>query len=269
MTITVSELHIYPVKSLRGIPLQTSNLDYSGLRYDRRWMVVTPDGIMLTQRTHPQMALVEPAIDDDCLVLDAFGMKSHRVPPTDAAMPRVASAVFGSEVSGIDVGDETANWLTQAIGEECRLIAFPASDTRPCDPAVSKRGDHTLYADGFPLLILGQSSLDDLNARLASPVTMQRFRPNIVVQGSGAFAEDRWDQVAIGDIPLRIVQACARCSVPTVDPDAGVLAGPEPIHTMSSFRERDGEIYFGVNATPDAEGTLSVGDSLNVNGAAQ
>lgn len=264
MTITISELNIYPVKSLRGISLQTSPMELSGLRHDRRWMVVTPAGDMLTQRTHPQMALVETAIEDDRLVLETFGMAPLRVPPADAAMRRIRSSVFGSEVTGIDVGDETADWLSQAIGEPCRLVAFPGSDVRPCDPAVSRQGDHTLYADGFPLLVLGQSSLDDLNARLTRAVTMQRFRPNIVVVGSEAFAEDRWREVTAGDIPLRMVQACARCSLPTVDPEAGTLAGPELIRTLSGYRERDGEIYFGVNATPDRQGMLSVGDPVVV-----
>lgn len=262
MSLTISALNVYPVKSLGGFSLQQCRLELTGLTYDRRWMVVRPDGKMLTQRSHPQMALIGTSIENNSLVLDCFGMDSHTVPPTEATMNRVSSEVWGDEVPGIDLGDETARWLSQAIGDRCRLIAFPASEERLCDPEVSLPGDHTLYADGFPLLVVSQASLDKLNRKLEAPVSMSRFRPNIVVDGADPHAEDEWKAVQIGEIGLRLVQACARCSVPTVDPDAGVLAGPEPIHTLSSYRERDGEIYFGVNAAPDDEGLLSVGDVL-------
>lgn len=264
MPLSVSEIHVYPVKSLRGISLESSHLGSAGLALDRQWMVVAPDGRMMTQRSHPQMALVETAIDGDILVLDSFGMQPHRVPRTKASMRRVSSDVWGSGVSGIDLGEETAGWLGQAIGAPCRLVAFPAADTRPCDPSVSQPGDHTRYADGFPLLITTQASLDDLNGRLEQPVGMQRFRPNVVIDGSEPYAEDHWSRIVVGEIPLRVIVSCARCSVPTVDPEAGVLAGPEPIQTLSGYRERDGEIFFGVNAAPDCEGIIETGAACRI-----
>ncbi len=264
MPLTISQLHVYPVKSLRGISLAESDLQLAGLAHDRQWMLVDSKGAMMTQRSHPQMALVDTSLDDGVLVLDTFGMDTHRVPVTDAAMARRSSSVWGSAVSGIDVGDETADWLGQAIGEECRLIAFPASDTRPCDPEYSNPGDHTRYADGFPLLVVTQASLDYLNERLATPVSINRFRPNIVIDGANAHDEDDWRTLRIGDISMRLVKACARCSVPTVDPESGVLAGPEPIHTLSSYRRRDGEVFFGINASPDGEGRLAVGDTVSI-----
>ncbi len=264
MTLYVSEIHIYPVKSLRGISLESSAIRFTGLAFDRQWMVISPDHRMLTQRTHPQMALVETALDGERLVLDAFGMPPHRVPTAEATKPKITSDVWGSEVAGVDLGEETATWLSQAIGTPCRLIQFPATDTRPCDPSVSHPDDHTHYADGFPLLITTQPSLDDLNSRLAKPVSMQRFRPNIVITGCAAYDEDHWQEIAIGDISVRLVRSCARCSVPTVDPGTGVLAGPEPIHTLSSYREWKGEVFFGMNATPDAEGVIEVGTACRV-----
>lgn len=264
MSLSVSEIHIYPVKSLRGVTLESSRLGTAGLAFDRQWMVVTPDGRMMTQRTHPQMVLVETAIDGDTLVLESFGMQPHRVPHTRASMRKVSSNVWGSDVSGFDLGEETAGWLSQAIGDSCRLIAYPAADTRPCDPSVSQPGDHTRYADCFPLLITTQASLDDLNGRLAQPVSMLRFRPNIVIDGCPPFAEDSWRRIVVGDVPLRVVASCARCSVPTVDPESGALMGPEPIHTLSGYRERDGEIFFGVNAAPDAEGIIRTGAPCRV-----
>jgi uncharacterized protein YcbX len=262
MTITLSAINLYPVKSLRGISLQSSFLGLPGLSHDRTWMAVKPDGSFLTQRTHPQMALVETSIENERLVLGCFGMEAHTVATTTADMARCKTSVWGDAVHALDVGDETADWLSQAIGEDCRLVAFPSSETRQCDPSVSKPGDHTRFADAFPLLLISEASLEDLNGRLAQPVTMDRFRPNIVVSGCEAFAEDQWKNIRINGIPLRIVDACERCSVPTIDPTNGTLSGPEPIHTLSSYRQRDGEVYFGVNATPDAEGEISVGDTV-------
>ena len=264
MTISISELNIFPVKSLGGITLDTADLTLPGLRFDRRWMVVAPDGRFITQRTCPQMAMVETRIVNDQLALASFGMDDHLVPYSSADMSRLSTEVWGDAVNAMDVGDETAAWLSQALGEECRLVVFPQSETRYCDGGRAKPDDHTHFADGFPLLIVSQASLDDLNNRLDTPVEMKRFRPNIVVSGCDAFAEDSWQSIEVGGISIRIVDGCPRCSVPTVDPSTGMLSGPEPIHTLSSYRERDGEVYFGVNAAADREGPIAVGDTVTV-----
>ena len=262
MTVTVSSLHLYPVKSLGGISMDHCWLGKAGFSYDRAWMAVKPGGRFITQRIYPQMALVQASISDGQLVLDCFGMDSHTVPVTSEVMSPCPTEVWGDAVQALDVGNETAEWLSQAIGEECRLVAFPDSSVRPCDPELSKPGDHTLFADAFPLLIVSQASLDDLNKRLTQPVTMNRFRPNIVIDGCQAFAEDDWLKIKINGVSIRVVDHCARCSVPTIDPDNGTIAGPEPIHTLSSYRQRDGEIYFGVNATAEIEGEITVGDTV-------
>lgn len=264
MTFTVSAINIYPVKSLGGISLDTAHLDYAGLDHDRAWMVVKPNGQFITQRTHPQMALVHTAIQDGQLVLSSFGMDSHTVTLAAAGMDRLNTEVWGDRVCAFDIGNAAAEWLGQALGEESRLVYFPTSEVRQCDPQRAREGDHTRFADGFPLLLLSEASLVDLNSRLEMPVGMDRFRPNIVIQGCPAFAEDEWRKIEINGLPLRIVDGCARCSVPTVDQTTGVLSGPEPIHTLSTYRERDGEVYFGVNAVPDREGTISVGDVVKL-----
>jgi uncharacterized protein YcbX len=264
MIFTVSAINIYPVKSLGGIPLDTAHLDYAGLDHDRAWMVVKPNGQFITQRTHPQMALVHTAIKDNQLVLSSFGMDAHTVTLAAAGMDRLNTEVWGDRVLALDTGDAAAEWLGQALGEECRLVHFPSSELRQCDPQKTKEGDHTRFADGFPLLVLSEASLVDLNSRLETPVGMDRFRPNIVIQGCPAFAEDEWRKIEVNSLPLRIVDGCPRCSVPTVDQATGVLSGPEPIHTLSTYRERDGEVYFGVNAVPDREGTISVGDAVKL-----
>lgn len=264
MPIAISAINIYPVKSLGGISVASANLGYAGLDHDRAWMVVKPDGQFITQRTHPQMALVNADIEQDQLILNSFGMESHRVPVADTTMNRLHSEVWGDKVYALDTGDASAQWLSQALDEECRLVAFPSNEIRACDPQRSKSSDHTRFADGFPLLILSEASLTDLNNRLEMPVGMERFRPNIVVKGCLAFAEDGWSTIEINGLPVRIVDTCPRCSVPTVDPATGALTGPEPIHTLSTYRERDGEVFFGVNAAPDQEGLVSIGDSVNL-----
>lgn len=264
MPITVAALNSYPVKSLAGIDHQTVHLGLPGFDHDRQWMVVSPDGRFLTQRTHPQMAMVETAVENGQLVLNSFGLDAHLVPASHAGMARLPTEVWGDAVQALDVGDDTATWLSQAIDEECRLVEFPSNETRHCKGERSLEQDHTRFADGFPILIISEASLGDLNSRLTDPVEMKRFRPNLVVSGCDAFAEDGWNSIAIGGISIRIIEGCARCSVPTVDPETGVLRGPEPIHTLSSYRERDDGVYFGVDAAPDQEGIISVGDEVVV-----
>lgn len=269
MPLTVSAINLYPVKSLGGISRNTAQLDFTGLRDDRRYMVVKPDGTFVTQRSHPQMALVATTLQNQQLRLESFGLESIKIPATSAVMHRLTTTVWGDKVPAIDLGDAIANWLTQAIDEECRLVAFPANATRQCNIAYSKPGDHTHFADAYPLLIVSRASLDDINQRLADKgdptvISMHRFRPNIVVDGCDAFAEDDWQQLSINNLPVRIVAPCARCSVPTVDPETGVIAGPEPIHTLASYRQRDAQIFFGVNAVAEREGRISVGDVVTL-----
>ncbi len=264
MTITVTALHIYPVKSLGSITVESARVLRTGIQHDRNWMVVKPDGTFLTQRTHPQMALVETHIENNGLVLSSFGMDSLQVPAPSADAPRIKTDVWGDEVSAIDTGDAAADWLSQAIGESCRLTTFPDSEPRFCDPSVARKDDHTKFADAYPLLVISEASLEDLNSRLATPVTMDRFRPNIVVSGCEAFAEDTWKGMEINGARFRMLDRCARCSVPTIDPALGALSGPEPIHTLNSYRSEDDEVYFGMNAASDGESLLSVGDTVKL-----
>ena len=273
----ITELYIYPVKSLAGISLSASELKHAGLEFDRQWMVVKPDGTFMTQRSHPQMALIETQIVEGQLVLSTFGMDSHTVEHIDKMhCPRLHTKVWGDAVNALEHNTQTNAWLSQAIGEECKLVSFPQEEIRQCDPAVSETGEHTLFSDDFPLLLISRESLDDLNSRLEKPVGMDRFRPNIVVSGCEPFAEDDWVKISLnhvrnGDHPvhpsihLRAVQGCPRCSVPTVDQQTGVLSGPEPIHTLSSYRRKDdGEVYFGMNLIPESTGMIHVGDQLKV-----
>ena len=262
----ISEIHIYPIKSLAGFSLDSAQLNATGFEFDRQWMVTKPDGEFMTQRNYPQMALVETKVDNDALTLSSFGMEPHIVAPVEKDnCNRISTQVWGDPVQALEHDVQTNGWLSQAIGVDCKLVSFPDDEIRQCDLALSKVGEHTLFADAFPLLLLSQGSLDDLNARLENPVGMDRFRPNIVVSGCEPLAEDNWKNIMVGDVRLRVTQACARCSVPTVNQQTGVLSGPEPIHTLSSYRQRgDGEVYFGINLVPETTGLVRTGDRVSI-----
>ena len=262
----VTEIYTYPVKSLAGISHQSAELTVTGLRHDRQWMVVQPDGTFMTQRIYPQMALVETGISDSKLVLSSFGMEDWLVDdPFDGQADRIATDVWGSGINGVAHSTSTNQWLSDAIGTDCMLISFPETENRQCDTEFASEGDHTLFADGYPLLLAAQASLDDLNSKLAEPVGMNRFRPNIVVSGCDAFEEDSWHKIKINQVGLRFAKHCERCSVPTVNQATGMLEGPEPIHTLSSYRRReDGEVYFGTCLVPEGTGVLSIGDEVSV-----
>ncbi|MGR3984086.1 MAG: MOSC domain-containing protein [Gammaproteobacteria bacterium] len=264
MPLTISELSVYPVKSLAGYAVPQSALTRAGLRHDRRWMVVRADGEFLTQRTHPQMALLQTQVRDGRLVLSSFGMDEHVVPQAADGMARLKSRVWGDSVDAVELGAATDAWLSQALDTECKLVVFPDDQMRQCDPQYAAPGEHTHFADGFPLLVVSKASLDNLNAKLAQPVGIERFRANIVIDGCEAHAEDAWPRMRVNGAEIRLVKQCARCSVPTVDPQTGALAGPEPIHTLSSYRARAGEVFFGMNAVVEREGVIRVGDEVVV-----
>ena len=156
----ISELNIYPVKSLAGYSVAESELTRTGLRHDRRWMVVRADGEFITQRTHPQMALLQTEIRDGQLVLSTFGMDEHAAPAADDGMARLQSRVWGDSVNAVELGAESDEWISQALGVDCKLVAFPSDQTRQCDPQYAREGEHTHFADGFPLLILSRASLE-------------------------------------------------------------------------------------------------------------
>ncbi len=261
----LSEINLFPVKSLGGIGVARWPLDRFGLYLDRRWMVVDAQGRFLTQRQHPQMALVRPRLDGERLTLTCFGLPDHHVPAPDPEAPRVPVRVWEDEVAAVHLSAETDAWLAQAIGvPDCRLVWFPEDAVRPVDPRFAGPEDRTAFSDGFPLLLIGEGSLDDLNARLEAPLPMRRFRPNLVVQGAPPYAEDHWRRIRIGEVVLRVVKPCSRCVVTTVDPDTGEARGPEPLRTLAGYRQRDGKVFFGQNLIHETQGVLRVGDPVTV-----
>lgn len=163
----------------------------------------------------------------------------------------------------LDCGDEAAAWLSRFLEMECRLVFFPEDEIRQVDPTYARSGDRTAFSDGFPVLLISQASLDDLNRRLKTPVAMRRFRPNLVVSGCEPFAEDGWKQIRVGEVTFRVVKPCSRCVIPNIDPDTAEKSA-EPTRTLSGFRRRENKIFFGQNLIADGMGKLELGMPVEV-----
>lgn len=264
-TIRVSALNIYPVKSLAGIPLDRSKLDNMGLQYDRRWMIVSPEGQFITQRTNPEMALIHTAIESGQLTLSKEGMNDCLVPKAGINSEIIDVTIWRDTLRVQRVSDATDNWISEALGTPCHLVYISDKVMRQCDLEYAKKGDQTGFADAYPLLIISEASLQDLNTKLEEPVDMRRFRPNIVITGCEPYAEDNMTAFSIKDIPMRGVKLCSRCAVPTVDPDTGKRSSKEPIATLITYRKWDGQVYFGLNAIHENSGDIQVDDQLVVN----
>lgn len=262
--IVVSELYIYPVKSLSGIALQEVALEQTGFQSDRRWMVVKPDGQFLTQRTHPHMALVKTSITDQKLRLSKAGFGDCLVAPVTTQTKRFNVTVWNDTVEAEHISDQVDEWLSDAIGESCHLVYFPDDVLRRVSHADARTDDVTAFSDGFPLLMISQGSLDDLNSRLDEKIPMQRFRPNIVVTGCQPFAEDQWQSINIAEIAMRIIKPCSRCVMTTVDPEIGQYTGKEPLRTLSTYRRQGNKVMFGQNVLHDQLGRIRVGDHVTL-----
>ena len=254
----VSRLVVYPVKSCAGVSVDSWDLDSRGLRHDRSFMVVDADGRFLTQREQPRLALIRPQVIGAELILRVDDVGSVGVPlqPTG---PRTAATVWEYTGPAIDTGDRAADLISTHLGVPARLVAMPLDHARTADPHYAPPGRPVSFADGFPLLLVGEASLDDLNSRLAEPLPMDRFRPNVVIAGSLPFAEDQWTHIRIGEVPVDVVKPCTRCTITTVDQATGVLAGAEPLRTLGTFRRADRGVVFGQNAVHRHSGTLTVG----------
>jgi len=234
-------------------------------------MVADRNGRFTTQREYPRLALIETAIVNGCVTLAAPEVGTIQLPSVLPAESSQDVIVWRSHVRGFDAGDGPARWISTFLGAELRMIRFDRSRQRMCNPEYAgDSGAHTMFADGYPLLVIGQPSLDDLNARLtakgASPLPMNRFRPNIVIAGLDPYAEDHLDTVESDGITLRLVKPCVRCQVTTTDQATGQV-GLEPLPTLSTYRRNDSleGVTFGMNAVVigGAGRTLALDSALN------
>ena len=270
--VHVTGLYIYPVKSCRGISLAQARITETGFAHDREWLVVKPEGQFLTQRERPQLAQIETAIVGDRLVLRKPQGKELSL-PLDLVGPEVEVTCWGDRCAAFDAGDEAAAWLTEHLGKPARLVRFDQRRKRASDEKWTQ-GVEALnqFSDGFPWLLISQASLDELNSRLQQPLPMNRFRPNIVVDGLPPFGEDTVLDFVAGDIALRVSKPCTRCVVPTQDQITGERGSDEPLKTLKEFRfdRQLRGVAFGQNMVlvSGLGGELKVGQTMKVTQAA-
>lgn len=261
--ITLAALNCYPVKSCRGFGAARMELDARGLWYDRQWMVVDTAGGFLTQRKHPRMALVRTAIKGSELVLAAPGRADLRI-PLEASQGELCSVqCWGYDCLALEQSPETAAWLSEFLGTPLRLVRMVDDFERIVDPRYAPEKALTAFSDGFPLLLLSEASLEDLNQRLEEPLPMNRFRPNLVVKGCEPYAEDGWKRLRIAGVEFDVCKPCSRCVITTVDQATGERGG-EPLRALAGYRRRGSAVLFGQNLVHRGRGPLNVGDKVEV-----
>ncbi len=259
----ITSIHIYPIKATRGVPLGEAAVEPRGLAHDRRWLLVDEHDRFLTQRDHARLALVHVQVQPAGLDVQAPSMEPLTVPYPGRDAARRPVRIWKDDVNAVEAEVAAHAWFSRYLGIDCRLVYMDEAAVRPVDPAYDTGGDEVSFADGYPLLLTSDASLADLNTRLDAPVPMSRFRPNLVVSGFDAFAEDRWSRVRIGEMFFHVVKPCARCVVTTIDQQTAV-GGKEPLRTLNRFRRQNGKVYFGENLIPEAPGVIRVGDAVEV-----
>ncbi len=263
--LTVSELHIYPIKSLAGVAVNSAAVTSRGLQYDRRLMLADENNCFLTQREHPEMALLQPIITDEGLFIRHKKNKLEPlfIPHLPAGNNFVTVTIWDDTCAG-QLHDEAINsWFRHALGLTCRLVYMPDTTNREVDKRYAANNEVTSFADGYPMLIIGQSSLNDLNSRLAAPLPMNRFRPNIVFTGGEAFLEDKMHLFTINGIDFSGVKPCARCIMTTID-QQDISQSKEPLKTLATYRFKNNKILFGQNLLHKGDGAINVGDTIEV-----
>jgi len=263
--LTLTQIWIYPIKSLAGIRLKSANVKQKGIAYDRRWMLVDESGRFLTQREHPEMSQFHPALDSGQLtilnsvsgrsiVLDLEGENSGESRPV---------IIWDDEVQAIEVRHDYSQWFSDQLKRKCKLVFFPETNARPVDPDYAIKNEHVSLADGYPFLIIGQTSLDELNKRLKEPIPMNRFRPNFIFTGGTPHEEDSWKKFSIGKNQFIGVKPCGRCVITTVDQQTG-KKGLEPLATLSTYRKTGSKITFGQNLVAINYDEVHEGDKIEL-----
>jgi uncharacterized protein YcbX len=245
----VEDLFIYPFKSARGIRRSSVRIIPTGFEWDRHWMAVDQNNRFISQRTHPRLAQIVPELASEHLFLTAPGMQPLDLPLSAQGGP-VSVRVWDDVCSGLDQGDEAAGWLSQCLAAEVRVVRVLAAPDRHANPKWAGSDAHPMtFADGYPILVCNRASLEDLNTRMPEAIPMERFRPNIVLGGLPAFAEDRIDSLRLGDIELRLVKPCTRCIITSTDQVTGDrTTNPLPVLRTFRFDRNLHGVAFGENA---------------------
>ena len=260
----LSQLNIYPLKSAGGISLENAVPEQRDLAHDRRWMVVDDSGQFMTQRTCPSMSLINTNLSAQTLNLNAPGMSELCLPlfPTEGKSQEVE--IWGDRCEAWTSNPQAEKWISEYLGKSCKIVFMPDHSNRPVDPLYASGENQVSFSDDFPLLLISAASLNDLNSRLVEKISMNRFRPNLVVENTSAYEEDSWKFIRIGDCELQVVKPCSRCILTTVDPEKGAFSGKEPLRTLASYRKENGQVLFGQNLIATIKGELKVGMTVEL-----
>jgi uncharacterized protein YcbX len=262
--LTLSQIYIYPVKSLGGIALQETEVTDRGLQHDRRWMLIDANNTFISQRNHPAMALFNLVLshngftvtylpDSSTLFIPFRPMLGHAIPVT----------VWDDSCTATLVDSAADAWFSEKLSFSCRLVYMNDDACRPVDNRYARQSQQVSFADAYPFLIIGKASLNKLNSRLLSPVLMDRFRPNLVFTGGEAHAEDSMAKVSIGPVNFYGVKPCARCAIIGINQQSG-QSSKEPTKTLAGYRSYNKKIYFGQNLLHQGEGSIKVGDEIRI-----
>ena len=267
-SLTLTGLYLYPVKSLGGYAVPEANVTARGLRHDRRWLLVDERNRFMTQRQQPELALlaVAPAYNGFLL---SHRQRPDLLPlfiPFEATPDRTLFVTIWDDMAWAWRGTPEADeWLAEALGRPCRLVYMSDMVRRDVEPEHNPEGQLVSFADGYPFLLIGEAALNDLNARLAQPVLMNRFRPNLVFGGGTPYDDDNWEEFAVGGVPFRAVRGCGRCVLTTIDQQTAAKSPVgEPLRTLATYRMAEGSTLFGQNVTGPGQGRLRVGDAVTV-----
>lgn len=257
---SLTDIFIYPIKSTKGIQLPQSLVEEKGLKNDRRYMLVDTEGRFITGRTHPQLTQISIEFSKKGLYVSAPNQLSFYIEPnqfTNASMP---VEIWSDTVQAQHCHQNYDHWFSQFLNERCHLVYFSEKTSRQ----VKNKQTQVSFADGYPLLLINQTSVDQLNARLENPVTPLHFRPNVLIKGDFPFVEDSWARIKIGEVEFEVSKPCSRCTFTNVDPKTGIPDLQDPLKTLAQFRYHEGDIDFGQNLIPLNEGIIRVGDELQV-----
>ena len=261
--LRLTQITIHPIKAAAGISAAAWGVDDFGLIHDRRWMVIDSRGMLVSQRTHPRLALVRPTVRQDHLTVNAPGQAPLELSLRPTGSTLVKATIWDDICETVWLGARPAEWFSEVLGAPCDLVYMPDATVRPADRAYAPDGVRVSFADGFPFLLISEESLADLNSRLALPLPMNRFRPNLVIAGGTPYIEDTLERFEIDGISFRAVKPCDHCVVTTTDQET-TERGVEPLRTLAMYRKQNGLVMFGQNVVHLGTGRLTVGAPLLV-----
>lgn len=263
--LQVSQLFIYPIKSLAGIALTSTAITGRGFQYDRRWMLIDEKNRFLSQRDSAIMPLLQVAIEGKELIVYHQLQPENKlaIPLVPATSKFVDVFIWDNQCNAQLVSDAADNWFSDMLNMPCRLVYMPDECKVPVDQQYGEPGDLTSFSDGYPILMISEASLADLNGKTEEPVPMNRFRPNLVIKGATAFGEDTMAAFEINTVPFVGVKPCGRCVITTIDQQTG-LQQKEPLKTLSTYRKKNNKILFGENIIPRGIGTIRIGDNIQI-----